>query len=140
MVVYQHPERQPYFTSKRNRQGVIELRPPSGNFKTRKFSVRQRRWISLPRFLGVPQNSLLEYLWNRSLDKAARVSDFVAWLGALRLRYPVPRTERARAALMNHPSVFRPWLDDWPGFDDWDSEGWSVGRLFARRDLPRAIE
>ena len=141
MVNYEHPERQPYLTGKRNRQGVIKLRPPSVDFKTRRFSMRRKRWIFLSRSLGVLQDSFLEDLWNRSLDKAARVSHFVAKLGALGLRYPVPQTECARAALMNHSSIFHPWLDDWSWFDDWASEGRSVGSLFSRRrDLPRAIE
>ena len=81
---------------------MIELRPPSVDFKTRRFSMRRKRRIFLPRSLGVLQDSFLEDMWNRGMDKAARVSPFVAKLGVLGLRYPVPQTECARAALMNH--------------------------------------
>lgn len=88
------------------------MRPPSVDFKTRRFSMRREQWIFSPRHLGVRQDPFLKYLWNRSLDRTARVSHFVAKLGALGLRYPVPQTECARAALMNHSIVFHPWLDD----------------------------
>ena len=79
---------------------MIGLRPLLADFN------EARAVIFSSRHLGVRQDPFLEYLWNRSLEKTARVLYSVAKLGALGLRYPVPQTECARAALKNHSIVF----------------------------------
>lgn len=124
------PKHYPFVGCKRKSQRAIYLFHPAADFRAHQIlRLASARWVFPLGYFGVPRDSFLNDLWNRSLSRAARDSDFVAWLGRLGLRYRTPNHERVREAYMNFLGVYRHLLDDWEHILDWASKGVAFGGI-----------
>ena len=132
-----HPERYPMASAIRNRQGTIELRPPSADWRTppRPIRPRQLRWVlPLGRF-GFPRDLYAGDTLNSLLNRAATVSYFATWLGARGFRSWMRiagRFERVSGGYDDLP-------DDWSWMDD-IHPAHPAHRMFRQAELPRFLE
>ena len=137
-----HPERHPMASAIRNRQGAIELRPPSADYETHRLPMpwsTTRQWVFPLRRLGFSRDLYLGDTLNRWLDEAAAVSHFVSWLGSVRFRATLTRDEY----LERHSGEYDAWVDDWSWAHDASTRHSirpTVEYYFRQAELPRFFE
>ena len=131
-----HPERFPKVSAIRNRQGAIELRPPSADYEAHRLLVpRERRWVFPLRSLGFSRDLYVGDTLDRVLDKAGSVSYFVSWLGAVRFHARLMGYEYLEMV----PDEYDRWIDDWSWMNDIPPDN-TVSWLFRQAELPRVLE
>ena len=132
-----HPERYPMASAIRNRQGAIELRPPSADYEAPPHPIqpRQMRWVLPLRGFGFPRDLYVGDTLNSLLYRAKAASYFVTWLSLRGFRSWMRiagRFERVSDGYDDLP-------DDWSWMDDIPPDR-LVDWMFEQAELPRFLE
>ena len=131
------PGRYPYLSAIRNRQGAIELHPPSADYAAHRLPMKayRMRWLLPLGSLGFPRDLDLGDMLNRLLEEASDSSYFVSWLGVVRFRARVYRID----VLQTNPDIRSDWVDDWSWVQDVPPNR-GVSHIFRQAELPPILE